>query len=142
MEWVAKPFGELALEELYGVLRLRAEVFVVEQACTYQDLDGLDRAAVHLAGVEEGALVAYARWYEEGDHVRLGRIVTSPRVRGRGLGRRLVTEALQRIADEHPGRPVLIHAQAYLEGFYRGLGFERRGEPFEEDGIPHVAMIA
>ena len=141
MEWVAQSFDELELDELYAILRLRAEVFVVEQDCAYQDLDGLDRRAVHLAGMEEGELVAYARWYPEGGHVRLGRIVTSPRVRGRGHGRRLVTEAIRRIADEHPDRPVLIHAQAHLERFYRALGFERRGEAFEEDGIPHVAMV-
>jgi len=141
MRFLAKSFDELSSDELYDLLRLRAEVFVVEQECPYQDLDGLDREAVHLLGVEEGRVEAYARWYPEGDHVRLGRIVTSPRVRGRGHGRELVTEALRRIAAEQPGDPVLIHAQAYLEGFYRELGFETRGEPFDEDGIPHVGMV-
>jgi len=141
MEWAAKSFEELSREELYAILRLRSEVFVVEQECAYQDLDGLDRGAVHLLGVEESELVAYARWCREGELVRLGRIVTSPRVRGRGHGRRLVTEALRRIVDLHRGARVLIHAQAHLEGFYCELGFERRGEGFEEDGIPHVAMV-
>ena len=141
MELHTKRFRELSLDELYAILRLRAEVFVVEQACAYQDPDDLDREAVHLLGVEEGGLVAYARWYREGEHVRLGRIVTSPRVRRRGHGRRLVTETLRRIVDEHPGVPVLVHAQAYLEDFYRAFGFERQGEAFEEDGIAHVAMF-
>lgn len=141
MRFLAKPFDGLSRDELYDVLRLRVEVFVVEQECPYQDLDGLDRAAIHLLGVEEGRVEAYARWYREGDHVRLGRIVTSPRVRGRGHGRELVEQALRRIAEERPGDPVLIHAQAHLERFYRELGFETFGKPFEEDGIPHVGMV-
>jgi len=141
MEWIAKRFDALEREELYDLLRLRAEVFVVEQACAYQDLDGGDQQATHLLGLEEGELAAYARWCHRGGQVRLSRIVTSPRVRGRGHGRRLVTEALRRIADEHPKVPVLIHAQAHLEGFYRSLGFRRRGDTFQEDGIPHVAMV-
>lgn len=141
MDFETKPFHELTLDELYDVLRLRSEVFVVEQECVYQDLDGLDRESTHLLGVEEGRIEACARWHPEGDQIRLGRIVTSPRVRGRGHGRRLMTEALRRIADEHPGAPVLIHAQARLEGFYRDFGFQTRGAPFDEDGIPHVLMV-
>lgn len=141
MRFETKSFHELGPDALYDLLRLRAEVFVVEQACVYQDLDGLDRGATHLLGVEEGRLEAYARWRPEGDHVRLGRIVTGPRIRGRGHGRRLMREALRRIAAEHPQTPVLIHAQVRLEGFYRDLGFETRGAPFDEDGIPHVEMV-
>ncbi len=142
MRFETRSFHELTLDELYELLRLRSEVFVVEQECVYQDLDGLDREATHLLGLEEGRIEACARWYPEGDPVRLGRIVTSPRVRGRGHGRRLVTEALRQIAAEHPGRAVLIHAQARLEDFYRELGFETRNEPFDEDGIPHVVMVS
>lgn len=141
MRFLAKAFGALSRDELYDLLRLRAEVFVVEQECPYQDLDGRDREASHLLGLEEGRVESYARWYPAGDHVRLGRIVTSPRVRGRGHGRALVMEALRRIAEDHPGKPVLIHAQARLERFYRALGFETRGESFDEDGIPHVRMV-
>jgi ElaA protein len=141
MRFRVKRFEELTVDELYDLLRLRAEIFVVEQECAYQDLDGLDRASTHLLGTKQGRLEAYARWHPEGEQVRLGRIVTGPRVRGRGHGRRLVIEALRRIAAEHPGRPVLIHAQAHLEGFYQDLGFETRGEPFDEDGIPHVSMM-
>ena len=141
MDFVAKAFCDLTLDELYDLLRLRAEVFVVEQSCAYQDLDGLDREATHLLGVEEGRIEACARWYPEADHVHLGRIATSRRLRGRGHGRRLVAEALRWIADEHPGEPILIHAQTYLDDFYRGYGFEPRGEPFDMDGIPHVVMV-
>ena len=142
MELTARRFSDLTLDELYAILRLRAEVFVVEQGCAFQDLDGLDRGATHLLGREGGSLEAYARWYRDGEIVRLGRIVTGRRVRGRGHGRRLVEEALRRIAGEHPDAPVVIHAQARLEGFYRDLGFESRGEPFDEDGMPHLQMVS
>lgn len=137
---VAKPFSALTVAELYELLVLRAEVFVVEQACAYLDPDGRDRAATHLLGRRGGELVAYARWFPEGDRIRLGRIATAGRARGRGLGRALVAAALSRIAADHPGRPVRIHAQSYLRSFYEGFGFVAVGEPFEEDGIPHRAM--
>jgi len=138
---VAKPFSALTLDELYDPLALRAEVFVVEQACAYLDPDGHDREATHLLGRLDGELTAYARWYPEGDRVRLGRIATAGHARGRGLGRALVAAALERIAAEHPGRTVLIHAQSYLRSFYETLGFAAVGQPFDEDGIPHLAMV-
>lgn len=141
LELVTKAFSELTVEELYDLLALRAEVFVVEQACAYLDPDGRDREATHLLGREGGALVAYARWHRDTGRVRLGRIATAPAVRGRGHGRVLVEEALRRIGEDHPGRAVLIHAQTYLQAFYASLGFAAVGEPFEEDGIPHVAMV-
>jgi ElaA protein len=141
LELEAKWFPELTLEELYGLLALRAEVFVVEQACAYLDPDGHDRGATHLLGRLAGELAAYARWYPEGERIRLGRIATAGGVRGRGLGRALVAAALRRIAADHPGRPVLVHAQSYLRSFYESLGFTTVGEPFDEDGIPHVAMV-
>lgn len=137
----ARRFPELTVEELYDLLALRAEVFVVEQACAYLDPDGCDREATHLLGTRDGALVAYARWYPEAGRVRLGRIATAPAARGRGYGRDVVEEALRRIAADHPDRSVLLHAQAYLQGFYESLGFTPVGEPFDEDGIPHVAMV-
>jgi ElaA protein len=140
VEFRARPFSELTTDELYDLLALRAEVFVVEQGTPYLDPDGRDRRAVHLLGHSEGRLEACARWYPEGEHVRLGRIATSRRVRGRGHGRRLVAEALRRIGKEHPGKPVLIHAQTRLQAFYESLGFRAEGEPFDEDGIEHVVM--
>lgn len=123
-------------------------MFVVEQECVYLDPDGLDPEATHLLGRlgpgPDGELLAYARWYledgPEGRLVRLGRIVTARDHRGRGLGLRTVEEALARIADEHPHLPVRMHAQTHLVGFYESFGFIAAGEPFDEDGIPHVAM--
>lgn len=122
---------------------------MVEQECLYLDPDGRDPVATHLLGRvatgTDGEPVAYARWYPEdghdGAHVRLGRIVTARAHRGRGLGRRTVEEALARIAGEHPGTPVLVHAQAHLAGLYESFGFIALGEPFDEDGIPHVEMM-
>ena len=149
LELVARPFRELSRDELYDLLRLRAEVFVVEQQCPYLDPDGRDPEATHLMVRPAGPgasgpghpLLACARWYPEGESVHLGRVATAPEARGRGLGRRLVQEALDRIAAEHPGRPVVIHAQAHLRAFYEGFGFRVTGEPFDEDGIEHVGMV-
>lgn len=141
LELETKPFAALAVGELYELLSLRAEVFVVEQACVYLDPDGRDRAATHLLGRLDGVLVACARWYREGERVRLGRIATARSVRGRGFGRAVVEEALRRIAAEQPGVPVFLHAQAYLRAFYEALGFAVAGAPFDEDGIPHLAML-
>lgn len=137
LTFTPKRFDELTTDELYDVLRLRAEVFVVEQDCPYQDLDGIDRRALHLLGTAGRGLVAYARWFNEGDVVWLGRIVTSPASRGTGAGSRLMDEALRRIG----GPEVRMHAQAHLRDFYGRWGFERAGEPFLEDGIPHVLMV-
>jgi ElaA protein len=120
-------------------------VFVVEQECAYLDPDGRDPEATHLLGCEAVGLIAYARWYPEegagGPHVRLGRIVTARDHRGRGLGRRTVGEALTRIAEEHPGLPLRMHAQTDLVDFYESFGFTTVGEPFDEDGVPHVVMV-
>jgi ElaA protein len=132
-----KPFDALSSRDLYDILVLRAEVFVVEQDCAYLDPDGLDLVATHLLGREHGGVVAYARWFDEEPFLRLGRIVTSPGVRGRGFGRRLMDAALEEIGL----KPVLIHGQTQLIDFYKTFGFEVEGPTFEEDGIPHARMV-
>ena len=137
MEWVCTRFDGLTPQELHAVLRLRAEVFVVEQECPYLDPDDADAGAWHLMGRLDGGLVTYARWYPEDGMTRLGRIVSSPAVRGQGHGKAVVREALRRIGNE----AVLILAQRYLERFYADLGFVTEGEPFLEDGIPHLRMV-
>lgn len=137
VRFAAKPFSQLSPLELYEILRLRAQVFIVEQHCLYQDIDGLDPRSVHLSGHRDGRLLAYARWYEAASERVLGRIAVHPQGRGEGLGRRLVEAALTAIGPHS----VRIHAQAYLEDFYRSFGFESRGGPFEEDGIPHRLMV-
>lgn len=140
------PFKALNLVQLYRVLALRQEVFIVEQTCYYQDADGKDLDAWHLLGTDSaGDLVAYARILPQGvaypDYPAIGRIITSAKVRGSGTGRALVAEAIaccERLCG--PG-PIKIGAQSYLERFYRGFGFEVVGAPYLEDGIPHLHMI-
>lgn len=147
MRWECKSFADLTGTELYAALQLRNEVFVVEQNCVYQDCDGYDLRCRHLLGWGEGAegpyLGAYLRLVPPGlkyAEASIGRVVTSPRARGTGAGRQLVGEALALL--DRAGEPaVRISAQAYLEKFYRGFGFEAVSEPYLEDGIPHVEML-
>ena len=140
-----RRFGELTTAQLYALLRLRAEVFVVEQDCAYQDLDGRDADSLHLLQVGPAhRLVGYARLLPAGldfaASCAIGRIVTAPKVRRAGYGRPLVREAIRRCGELWPGVPVDIRAQVYLDAFYRGLGFEPFGKTYLEDGIPHVDM--
>ena len=140
LAFVEKTFDELTVRELHDLLRLRIDVFVVEQACPYPELDGRDPAASHLLVFDEGEgereLVAYARWYPKADRVVLGRIVVAADHRERGLGRQLVDEALSRIGD----RTVEIWAQSRLEAYYRRMGFRTVGLPFDDWGVLHVEM--
>lgn len=133
-------FDELSTEQLYAILRLRSAVFVVEQECAYLDLDERDREsqAIHWWTGDDAGVTAYVRLLAEpGGGSRLGRVVTDPRSRGRGLAAALIRAAL---ADECAVRPVVLHAQAHLAGWYDGFGFRVTGETFDEDGIPHVPM--
>lgn len=148
-QWRFARFEELSLEELYAALRLRQEVFVVEQACAYPDIDGLDPRAWHLLGwVGQGSgaplLAACARVFEPGvkyAEASIGRIVSSPAVRRAGYGRLLVDEAIRCTERLAPGAPIRIGAQMYLERFYEGFGFRRCSAPYDEDGIAHVEML-
>lgn len=119
-------------------------MFVVEQRCAYLDADGLDPRCRHGLGVARGELVACARLVPPGaayDEPSIGRVVTAPEVRGRGLGRALMREAIAAARRAYPGRDVRIGAQRYLEAFYRSLGFVPSGAPYDEDGIPHLPML-
>ncbi len=140
------PFEALSLRQLYAALALRQEVFVVEQTCYYQDADGKDFDAWHLLGANTaGELVAYARILPKGvayaEYPAIGRIITSAKVRGTGAGRALVARAIAECESLFGTGPIKIGAQSYLEHFYRGFGFEVVGEPYLEDGIPHLHMI-
>lgn len=145
--WQWSRFSELEPEELYAAVRLREEVFVVEQQCAYQDADGRDPQAWHLlgwSGETRRDLVAYARIFERGvryTECSIGRVVTSPRVRGTGIGKALMAEALRRIDMLVPGQPIKIAAQRRLEKFYQDFGFRTVSAPYEEDGIIHVDML-
>jgi ElaA protein len=133
LHWITKPFEALTLAELYALLQLRSEVFVVEQACAFQDIDGQDQAALHLLGTTEAG-----RSY---DQASIGRVVTSPRHRGHGLGRQLLHEAIAQCEAQFGRQPIKIGAQQYLLDFYQSFGFVVEGEGYLEDGIPHVHMV-
>ena len=145
LTWSWLPFNELSLEELYELLALRQEVFVVGQRCVYVDSDGVDQRAYHLFGRDEGGrIVAYLRAYQtEADVARevwhIGRVLVSEARRGEGLGQALMREGVRRLALLG-AQGVELSAQAYLERFYCELGFEVCGEGFDEVGIPHLPM--
>lgn len=142
-------FDALTPDALYAVMRLRSEVFVVEQQCVFLDLDGRDVHALHLLG-ERGdgdvaeTLVAYARLFAPGDcyaEASIGRVVTAPASRGHGTGRALMMAAIGECIARWPAHAIRIGAQRYLERFYASLGFVADGAPYVEDGIPHIEMV-
>lgn len=143
--WTEVAGTELDPATLYAVLRLRSAVFVVEQDCAYQDVDGLDLldGVVHVLARDGDRITAYARVLPpDAGHAtpRIGRVIVDPGARGQHLGRRLVRRALVTCTACWPGSAVELGAQAHLTGFYGGLGFEAVGEPYDEDGIAHVWM--
>lgn len=146
MNWILKPWSELTTDELYELLALRAEVFVVEQSCPFQDLDGVDRrdGVLHLLGYEGDHLAAYARIMAPGigddNGAAIGRVVTSPQSRGGGLGHSLLDEAVTACTARWPAHSIWLGAQAHLQGFYGQHGFAPEGEGYLEDDIPHVGM--
>jgi ElaA protein len=145
LRWIVLPFSKLSLNQLYELLKLRMEVFVVEQNCPYQDNDGKDEKSYHLMGINsEGILVAYARVLPAGltfEEVSIGRVCTSASVRKNGSGKELMQQALLFIKNTFGNVPVRIGAQLYLKRFYSGLGFSAEGEEYLEDNIPHVEMV-
>ena len=145
LHWTTKPFEALTLTELYALLQLRSEVFVVEQTCAFQDIDGHDPAALHLLGhTATGELAAYARLFDAGHsyaQVSIGRVVTSLRYRRQGLGQQLLTKALAQCDAQFGPQPIKIGAQLYLKAFYESFGFVQQGEGYLEDGIPHIYMV-
>ena len=148
VEWRWKRFADLTPAELYAALSARAAVFVVEQRCSFQDLDGLDPFAWHLLGWTEAAhersLGAYLRLIEPGRKYRepsIGRVLTTAPCRGFGLGREAMRAGLARAAELYPGLGLRIAAQRRLERFYAEMGFRAVSEPYEEDGILHVDMV-
>jgi ElaA protein len=143
MNWTIRTFDELSARELYELIRLRVDVFVVEQNCPYAELDGLDLNAHHVLGHdEEGRLMACARILppEHGGLPHIGRVVVHPALRGKGLAHELMTNALDALHRIHGSRRSELAAQAHLEAFYAAHGYERTGADYDLDGIPHVDM--
>lgn len=128
--------------ELYALLRLRIDVFVVEQACAYPELDGKDAAALHLRLLIDGETAGYARlWKPEDAPPRIGRVLVAPAHRGKRLGEAVMREAIRACETHFPGTSIALSAQSHLEPFYRSLGFSPTSAEYVEDGIPHIDML-
>ncbi|MGP6140622.1 MULTISPECIES: GNAT family N-acetyltransferase [unclassified Jeotgalibaca] len=136
--WNTKSFDALTVYELHSIYYLRTQVFVVEQACAYQEVDELDLQSIHLFDKD---IHAYARIIPDEDVVHIGRVVVHPEFRKKGLSRKLMTEAIRFCQSSYPGKNIHVQAQAYLQKFYASLGFEPVSEVYLEDNIPHLDMI-
>ena len=142
MELKSKYFKELTTTELYEILKARAEIFVVEQNCVYQDLDGIDFKSLHLFYECDGKITAYMRAFvkdEEKRIVQMGRVLTLEH--GKGLGGKLLREGIAQVREKMNLAAIYIEAQSYAIGYYEKVGFEVCSEEFLEDGIPHVQMM-
>ena len=145
IDWVCKHHSDLSKEQLYAILKLRADVFVVEQNCAYPDVDGLDLEGdtCHLMAWQGDHLVAYLRLldpHSQNSDVVIGRVIIAPQARGQGLGHTLMEQALKQAEKHWPGTSISLSAQAHLQGYYSRYGFNPVGEVYVEDGIPHISM--
>lgn len=142
MEILRKRFSDLTNSELYNILKLRVDVFVVEQKCPYPELDNLDQDAIHVWMEEDGEIVAYLRILDRGvesDHVAIGRVISAKR--NQGYGRQILKEGLRAAKEEFNADRIYLEAQVYAIGFYEKCGFHVISEVFIMDGIPHVKML-
>ncbi|HEV2480405.1 MAG TPA: GNAT family N-acetyltransferase [Puia sp.] len=142
--WTCKTFARLTPDELYAILRLRSEVFVVEQNCVFLDMDNKDQRCHHLMGWQDDLLVGYSRVLRSGiSYVEssIGRVVTSPAVRRLGVGRELINKSIDTLYRLYGKQPIRIGAQCYLIKFYESFGFVQKGEIYLEDGIEHIEML-
>mgnify|MGYP000350594249 FL=1 len=139
-----KTFEQLSLEELYFILQLRSEVFVVEQDCVYQDIDAKDQYALHIIGKKDTKIIAYTRVFKGGDYFKeasIGRVVVSLKDRHLNYGQQIMETSIVAIKNNYDTSEIKISAQKYLENFYNNLGFKTIGDSYLEDGIPHIAML-
>lgn len=143
LEFEIKRFKELSTEELYEIMFLRSEVFIVEQNCVYQDIDRKDPKAIHVLGYYNNELAAYCRLFDAGDYFdqsSIGRVVVSPKYRDKKLGHDLIQKAIEIIEAEYKQTNITISAQQYLQKFYETHGFKQTSEMYLEDDIPHIEM--
>lgn len=139
-----KKFNELTITELYSVLQLRSEVFVVEQDCVYQDIDNKDQKALHVLGFKEDKIVAYTRVFKPGDYFKeasIGRVVVAKNERQYKYGYDIMNASIKSIKENFKVTIIKISAQIYLNNFYTNLGFKKVGVEYLEDGILHIEMI-
>ncbi|TWT04157.1 GNAT family N-acetyltransferase [Planococcus sp. CPCC 101016] len=143
MDWKTYHFEELTARKLYEVLKLRVDVFVVEQNCPYPELDNLDQQSVHLLCSENDEVLAYARLVPAGIKYNLpsiGRVIVHESARGRGLAKKLLEQSIEYILEEWQAPAIQLQGQVYLQGFYESFGFQTISDSYDEDGIPHVDM--
>ncbi|MBU2938008.1 GNAT family N-acetyltransferase [Lacinutrix sp. C3R15] len=141
---VTKTFNELTIQELYSILQLRSEVFVVEQDCVYQDIDGKDQKALHVIGFKADKIVAYTRIFKPGLYFKeasIGRVVVAENQRKHKYGFAIMKASIAAIKEYYGEETIKISAQCYLKKFYNSLGFKEIGEEYLEDGIPHIGML-
>ena len=144
MEWIIKRFDQLTTLELYELLKVREEVFVMEQECLYHDLDSKDFNATHMFALEDNQMVCYLRILDKGvsyDEVSIGRVLTKPAYRRKGYGEQIMARAIDYIENVMGEGKIRISAQAHLEKFYGDLGFEVVSDVYLEDGIEHYEML-
>ena len=137
-------YQDLGQERLYEILKLRLEVFVVEQKCAYQDLDNKDEKALHLVGEENNKIIAYTRIFRKGDFFKnssVGRVLVKKEYRNKDYGRIIMRRSIEKLKEDPKEEKIELSAQKYLLKFYSELGFEKKGEEYLEDNIPHVKMI-
>jgi len=143
IKWVTKKFEALSVVELYQILRLRSEIFVVEQNCVYQDLDNKDQKALHLFGEYDGKIIAYSRLFKAGDYFdfsSIGRVVVDENYRDKKFGHELIKQGIAEIRNHFNEENITISAQLYLKKFYETHGFIQTSEMYLEDDIPHIEM--
>ncbi len=144
IQWICKYFNDLLVTELYAIIRLRNEVFVVEQNCVFQDADNKDQQCFHVMGFINNELVAYTRLLDKGiayNYASIGRVVTNPNYRNKGAGKLLMQQSIEQCYTLFGKQPIKIGAQLYLKKFYESFGFEQSSNVYDEDGIDHIEMI-
>lgn len=144
MVWHLKTFEQLTNTELYNILKLRSEIFVVEQNCIFQDIDDKDQRAFHFFTQHEQEILAYTRFFKPGDcyqEASIGRVMVNKTARNTGLGYKLMHESIKQIQKHFGKTPIKIGAQLYLKSFYQNLGFKQISDTYLEDGIPHIYML-
>ncbi len=144
MQFLVKKFTSLSLQELYDILQLRAEVFIVEQNCVYQDIDGKDEKALHILGINNNKIVAYTRIFKADDYFNtssIGRVLVKESERTFNYGHKLIEASIKAIKNHFKEKKITISAQKYLKKFYESHQFKQVEEEYLEDGIPHIKMI-
>ena len=143
MKITTYTYQQLSKEKLYQIIRLRLEVFVLEQNCIYQDLDNKDQKAIHLVGEEDGKVIAYTRLFKKGDYFEnasVGRVIVKKESRKKDYGKQIMQKSIEELKNEYNEEIIEISAQKYLIKFYADLGFKKAGEEYLEDNIPHIKM--